>query len=444
MARTGRAPNRWTILPDDDMVCHRARDTSGRSSPEAIDIMNVVVICHVFPPEHAPAGVMVRELAEDLSARGHQVTILTGWPNHPDGVLFPGWQSRFRKTETYPGYTVIRCGHSIHPRQRMLWRLWYYFTFALSTFLNGLILGRADAVLCLSTPLFGSWSAWLLARCKGARFVYDIFDLHPESALNAGLIRDGIACRLFRAMDALLCRASDAIATLSDGLKASICRRGIRPDKIRVIPFWIDSAKITPGDRDNPWRRKHGIAPDTFVALYAGTLGYISGAEVLIDVARELQSRPNILLLVVGTGVVKENMERLAADAGLTNLKFLPFQAQEDLPDVQATADVGLVTLLPNAGLTSIPSKILGYLAAGRAVLASVRETSDTAQMVQAGQCGLVVPCQNPHAIADAIVKLADNPETTAQLGRNGRRLAQAQYARARCTELYEKILSAK
>lgn len=406
--------------------------------------MRIVIVCHVFPPEHAPAGVMMRELAEDLSASGHEVTILTGWPNHPEGVLFPGWGSHLRQVEQHEGYRLIRCGHSIHPRRKMFWRMWYYFTFAVSTFWIGLFSGRADAVLCLSTPIFGSWSSWLLAKCKGARFVYDIFDLHPEAAANAGLMKKGLLYRLLRGWDSRLCRWSDAIITLSETLKRNIVERRIEPEKVTVIPFWVDPNGITPVDRDNTWRRKHGIGPDVFVALYAGTLGYVSGAEILVEAAKALKDDAHILLLVVGAGVVKDRIEQRAKEEGLTNMRFLPFQPQEELSLVQGTADVGLVTLLAEAGQTSVPSKVLGYLAAGRAVIAGVAGDSDTAKTILDGKCGLVVASQDGPALARAIAKAAANPEMVSEMGRNARRLLLSKFSRSRCTGSYKEILAGR
>ncbi len=386
---------------------------------------------------------MVSELAEDLAAKGHRVTVITGWPNHPGGVLFPGWRTRWRSVEgDSRGFHVIRCGHSIHPRERPFWRLWYYLTFGVSTLFNGLSVGRFDRVLCLSTPIFGSWTAWLLARIKGARFVYAIFDLHPESAANAGLVKRGLAYRILRAVDSALCRRSSLIVTLGEGLRSGILERGIRPEKVAAVPFWLDGRKVKPGPRDNAWRREQGIGPETFVALYAGTIGYVSGAEMLIETATQLAARKDILILCVGEGPVKDRLVSAAAQAGLGNIRFLPFQPASVLDMVQATADVGLVTLLPEAGRSSVPSKVLGYIAAGRPVIASVGADSDTARMIRSAGCGVVTRCMDPGELADAIVTLADDALAREGFGRSGRAYFERNLERSAAIAAYERILA--
>jgi colanic acid biosynthesis glycosyl transferase WcaI len=405
--------------------------------------MNILLVCHVYPPEHAPAGVMVRELAENLTHNGHNVTILTGWPHHPQGKLYDGWKASFHRTETDPaGFRVIRCGHTFGVRKGIAFRMLYYFTFAISTLFNGLRAGRTDAVLCLSTPIFGSWTACLLAKLKRANFLYSIFDLHPESALHAGLLKEGTAYRLLRRWDTRLCKWSDSISTLSESMRQAIIQRGVTPDKVAVVPFWLDEKRISPRDRDNPWRREQGIPSDKFVALYAGTIGYISGAEIIVQAASLLKDREDILLLMVGEGVGKEKIMELAKAIGLTNLRFLPFQPEEVLPDVQATADAGLVSLLPDSGNTSIPSKVLGYMAAGRPVVASVPDDSGTADMIRSAKCGLVTPPQDAQTFADAITQLADNRADARQKGANARSHMRANYSRATCCDKYERLLA--
>ncbi len=405
--------------------------------------MRLLDICHVYPPEHAPAGVQARDFAEDLTRMGHEVTVLTGWPNHPGGRLHPGWKVRFREvSRADAGFTLVRCGHSIHRGFQMLSRLCYYLTFAASTFVNGLLCRRPDVVFCESTPIFGPVAALLLARLRGAKFVYRIHDVHPEAALNAGLIRAGLAYRLLRGLDTWVCRRSDLVLPLTDGMRRCLLERGLPADRVLVARQWFDGAKVTPGPRDNPWRHAQGIPTDQFVVLYAGTIGYISGAQVVVEAAASLRDRSDILFLFVGDGPVKEECRKLAEDRGLTQVRFLPFQPAEMLSDVQATADVGLVTLLDRSGDTSVPSKVHGYTAAGRPVIASVRADSATAETVTEGGFGAVVPPGDAGGLAEAIVALADDREAAARLGDNARRFFASRFDRSAGTARLEEILA--
>jgi len=420
--------------PDDVRMGPRAAIPAARRS--------VVLVCHVFPPEPAPGGIMIAELAEHLARGGHRVTVVTGWPNHPSGVLYPGWARKRRQvTEDPRGFRVMRCDHSIHPRGRAGWRLWYYLTFALSAGLGVLRVHRPDVVVSLSTPLFGSPAAWLASRLKGARFVYAIFDLHPEATANAGQMTRGIAYRVLRAVDAALCRRTDSIITLTEGLRDEILARGIDPGKVHVAPLWLDGDRIRPSERDNAWRHACGLSPDTFVALFAGTIGFASGAEVLLDAAERLGRRKDIVILCVGEGPVKDRMERAAAERRIVNLRFLPFQPEERLNEMQAAADTGLVTLLAEAGRTSMPSKVLAYMAAGRAVIASVSDDCDTARLVREDQCGIVVPCQDPSALAEAIEALADDRTLCSSLGRRGREAYERRFSRDAGAKRYEALI---
>lgn len=406
--------------------------------------MRLLDICHVYPPEHAPAGVQARDFAEDLTRMGHEVTVLTGWPNHPGGRLHPGWKVRFRDvSRTDTGFTLVRCGHSIHRGFHLLSRLCHSLTFAASTFVSGLLCSRPDVVFCESTPIFGPVAALLLARLRGAKFVYRIHDVHPEAALYAGLIRDGFAYRLLRGLDTWVCRRSDLVLPLTDGMRRCLVARGLPADRVVVARQWFDGGKVTPGPRDNPWRRAQGIPTDRFVALYAGTIGHVSGARVVVEAAALLRHRSDILFLFVGDGPVKEECRRLAEGLGLQQVRFLPFQPAEVLADVQATADVGLVTLRARSGDTSVPSKVHGYTAAGRPVIASVRADSATAEAVVEGACGTVVSPGDARELAEAVVAMADDRETAARLGANARRFFASRFDRSAGTARLEEILAA-
>ena len=189
-----------------------------------------------------------------------------------------------------------------------------------------------------------------VSRLWRGRFVNVIFDLWPEAVLNAGLVKENFVYRVLRKIDTLNCRCSDVISVLGQGMKDQVVARGIAAESVDVIPFWIDTQKIQPMSRDNDWRRQQGIASDTFVALFAGTIGHVSGAQILIETAKHLEHRKDILILVVGEGVIKKQMQKMAQERGAENIHFLPFQPDDRLKELQATADVGRVNLAPRFG----------------------------------------------------------------------------------------------
>jgi colanic acid biosynthesis glycosyl transferase WcaI len=405
--------------------------------------MKILIISAVFPPEIAAAGFMSEELAEELKLNGHKVLIITGWPSYPEGHLFKDWNAKFHKVvKNENNLKIIRVGHTFGNRKNTLLRFFYFLSFSFSSFVVGLFSGSIDKVICLSTPIFGTWSSWMLAKIKWATFFYDVFDLHPESAFNAGLLnKESPIYKIWYFQDRLLCKKSDIIVTLSNAMKNEIAQRGINIKKIHTIPFWIDTDRIMPKNRINNWRIKNNIQSDTFVALYAGTIGYISGVEILIEVSDLLKVNSKILILLVGEGVLKENLMEKAVITGCKNIRFLPFQSESDLSNMLASADVGLITLLENAGRTSVPSKMLGYMAAERPVIASVSNDSGTAELINEGKCGIIAGCQNAQSIAEAILFAIENPEKMEVMGKRGRQLIQNKYSRKVCAAQYESLL---
>jgi colanic acid biosynthesis glycosyl transferase WcaI len=234
---------------------------------------------------------------------------------------------------------------------------------------------------------------------------------------------------------------SDTIITLGENIRQQILLRGVATECVQILPFWIDTQRIRPLDSDNSWRRRQGIAPERFVAIFAGTIGYASGAQMLVHTAEKLADRPDILLLIVGEGPVKNELEVLANQRNLTNMRFLPFQPEEYLAEMQSTADVGLVTLLPKSSFTSVPSKVLGYMASGRAVVASVPAHSDTAQLINTAGCGIVVEAQDPQAMAQAIATLADDRQRCQNLGSRARSYTVEHLSRQAAVKQFQKVI---
>lgn len=406
--------------------------------------MRVLIISPVYPPEHAPAGVMVAELAAELTRAGHGVTVLTGFPSHPSGHLFQGWKARlFSKERAGGSFTLIRCIHSFVSRYGVAGKTWYHFTFAVSSFFAGLLGEGFDVLVFQSTPVFCGPSAICLARLRKARTFYWIHDVHPESAIHAGLLKPGTLSSVMKAVDSWICRKSDVVATITDDMRRVILERGLPGDRVIIQRHWIDEQRIRPLPRENVWRQRNGISPARFVVLHAGTIGYISGASVIVEAARLLRDRSEILFLFVGDGPLKADLQRKAGEYELTNTKFLPFQPEEDLNLMQATGDIGLVTLKPLSAATSIPSKMYGYTSAGRAVIASVNPASEIARLIEEEGLGWVVPPEDPRALADAILYAASNGRERRCRGEKAREFFVREFGRSRAVNKFRRELEA-
>jgi colanic acid biosynthesis glycosyl transferase WcaI len=405
--------------------------------------LRVLITTQRFPPEIHPTAVMAAELAAGLARRGFAVTVATGLPHHPTGRVPEGHARAWRSTQQH-GYRVVRLWHPTSESRRIPARAFVLAAQTASTAVAAAIGGRADVVLSFGgPPLLGPALSGVLAASWRAPLVTVIHDLYPDVAVEAGAVRSSILVGSARWLERLQYRLSDHLVVLGEATAATLATsHGIAPDRISVIPVWLDPEEIQPGARDNPWRREAGIAPDRFVVLYSGTAGIVSGSEVLEEVARLVD--PDVDLLLVGGGSAWQALdERRSAGALAPNLRLFPYQPRERLAELQATSDLSLVTLLPGRGRTSVPSKVQGYMAAGRPVLASVDDDCDTARLVRRGGFGLVVAPCDPAAIARGIRQARGDPARLAAWGRAAREVFERDYSREPIVDRYAELLLA-
>ena len=385
--------------------------------------MRVVITTQVMEPETHTTAVLVRQLAEHLALRGHEVVVAGGYPNHPRGSLFG-----FARMEPGilsiqgDGYRTLRAKHHLTPSAKTFHRARAWAALALAGGRSALHAGPTDVVINFGPPVAGPLVSAMVARVRRARLVTVVYDLYPDAAVSSGHLRSRSLVAVVAWLVRLGMSFSDEVIVLSHGFRDRLIEKGVPARRLHVIPVWLDPDEIRPLEHDNQWRRECGIPSTTRVVLYAGTLGEVSGAGVLVEAADLLRDIPDVEFLLVGEGRILTGLMKRAAELELSNVRFVGFQPRERLAQVQATADISVVTMLPGAAAASVPSKVVAYLAAGRPVVAAVDGDSDTAVCVRdAG--GVVVPPGDSRSLALAIESLLSNPSRRRESGITARRV---------------------
>lgn len=421
--------------------------SSGHESSAGAPHGTVLIVTAWFPPEPAPFGQMMYELARHLADHGLTVDVITSVPNHPHGVPYEGWRNRLLQEERpVPGLRVLRVG--VWPRQASqrvrprstLFRALAFLWFTTASFAVALWKTRPRAVFAVLQPLTVTLPMLVLARAKRAGLIFNVQDLHPDALVALGLIRQGWLIRTLQTMERVAYTHCDALAVISEGFRRHCLERGARADWVRVIPNWIDLEEVRPTAAPSRLRAGLELGADDFVVLYAGTIGLVSGAEVVLEAAALLQES-GVRFAFVGEGPLVPRLQAESRRRALKNVGFLPFQPRELLGDVQALGDVSLVTLLPGHGTTSVPSKVLGYLAAARPVVAAVDPDCETARFLRAARAGVVVPPADARALADAIMALRSDRDLTQRMGEAGRRYLEDRLSKEHVLGLHEALL---
>lgn len=410
----------------------------------------IALVCPVYPPEIVPSAVMLAQLADDLCGKGHEVTVYTAFPSLPQGRVFDGYARRLWSISRQGRLRLIRCfSFTIGEQRSRVWRGLSHLSFGLTSALRLLLEDKPDVIVAEMAPVISSPFIILAAKLLGVPVANYIKDLFPEAVESAAMIRQGgLMARVALWVDRITCLLSDVNIVLSESFKEILEKsRRIPSEKIEVISDWIDGSNIKPTSRENPWREEMGIPADKFVAMFAGTMGLASAADVLVDVAAELKKtgHDDMLLICIGEGLLKPEMVRRSAELGLDNIRFLPFQPEERLSEVQSTADILLLTMDKSHAVSSVPSKLITYMAVGRPVLCAVDPGSEIAKRVALAQCGVVVPPGDAAAIAESLIGMkADRGEWHAR-GVNARMFFQGHMdmpnAMARFHSLFNRLV---
>jgi colanic acid biosynthesis glycosyl transferase WcaI len=316
-----------------------------------------------------------------------------------------------------------------------------FIGFQLGAMLAGL---RQDYdVLLISNPALEVWLPFILLsvlRCKPA--VFSVHDVYPDVGVSLGIFRSKLIVSVVGYLERFCLDRSSKVRILSESFIKPLRSLGVTDDKMELVYDWVDTDLIKPLPKDNNFAREHQLV-NHFVVLYAGNIGLSQGLEQVLAVAELLQDQEEIKFVLVGDGAGRAPLMTEASRLNLGNVRFLPFQPRNRLPEVLATADVSLVTLKKGVGAASLPSKSFSILASGRPILASVDEGSDTWNLVKRSQAGICVPPEDPGAIARAILELKNDERLRNNFGKKGRDYALQYHSPQAAAVKFEQLLLA-
>ncbi len=407
--------------------------------------MKVLYLSQYFPPEMgAPAG-RVAELSRLWAREGHEVTVLTGFPNHPTGVVPHEYRNKFRRLvtrEKIEGVNLVRTWLFPFPNRRAHERVLNYSSFFLSSASTGLFLSRPDAVIATSPQLLVALSGWWLAWLKRVPFVFEVRDLWPESlaAVGAGSA-NSLLHRVLAEIARFLYRNSDRVVVVTPAFKEYLIEHWSVPrEKISVVEHAVRADLFTPHIPHADLRRDLG-AEGRFVVSYIGTLGMAHGLETVVEAASRLQqTAPAVLFVLAGEGTEKQRIRAMARSRGLTNLRFVDQQPREKVPAYICASDACLVLLKKKELFnTVLPTKLLEFMSCARPVILGV--DGHARQIVQEANAGIFVEPGNSRHLATAVMRLAADPAWGASLGRNGRRYVQQRFSYQRTAKAYLDLL---
>jgi putative colanic acid biosynthesis glycosyltransferase WcaI len=409
--------------------------------------VKILYVSQYFPPEMGAPAARASELARHWAQAGHEVSVLTGFPNHPTGVVPAEWRSRLRRLtyrEQAGEVDVFRTWLWPLPNRKAHERMRNYASFCLSAAVRGMSVPRPDVIIATSPQLLVGLSGWWLARAKRVPFVFEVRDLWPESLVAVGVGEESsILHRFLSAIANFLYSHSDHIVVVTPAFKDFLVqRRRVPAAKISIVENGVETHLFAPCSAETgSGLREQLDARGKFIVCYAGTMGMAHGLETLLDAAFQLHDRnPEILFLLVGEGSEKERIRALAASRGLTNIRFLDQQPRERVPRFISACDACLVLLKKTEVFkTVIPTKMLEFMSCARPVILGVE--GQARAIVEDAGAGIAIEPENSVDLAKAIRQLSANPELGRSLGRKGREYVINRFSRRSTAERYIQVL---
>lgn len=413
--------------------------------------MRILYISQYYPPEACAPAARVDAFTRAWAREGADVRVLTGFPNHPEGILHPEYRKVWRHGFAREQREKVKVYRTwLYPSaNRKLWRRGFNFTsFAISAAVAGPFVAPRNGVIIATSPqILVGVSGWGVGSLRFLPWVFEVRDLWPESLVGVGqAAADSVLYRGVGRVANFLYRHATHIVVDGEWKRRHLIHHGVEAKKISVIPngieedFCLDPNSGQARAARLELRKALGFR-DEFVLLYAGTFGMAHGLQTVLRAAERLKERSDIRFLFMGAGAEREQLLQLIQAMRLSNVQLLEKQPRERIPAFLAAVDACLVPLRNQEVFKSaIPSKMFEAMAAGRPAILGVE--GEAKEILLASQAGLAIRPEDPEAMTAAILKLRNDPALCQALGQSGRRAVLDKYLRRTQAARYLSLLN--
>ena len=405
--------------------------------------LRLVVLCPHFAPDMAPTGVVMTRIVHELTALGHELHVVTSLPWYREHAIETGWGGRLWRVEKTAWGSITR----VHPfpgktKRNLLRRALGFVLFSAVVGLRSLVAGglprRVDGVLAMSPPLTLGLTGWFTKLFRSGMLVFNIQDIFPDAAAQTGAITNKQILRVARWFERLSYERSDAVVLLSEDLKQNVAAKLSTEfhNRLHVIPNFVDTSAIVPGDRMTSYRRELGI-DDRAIVMYAGNVGFSQSLELVLAAAR---SMPHIAFVINGDGAARKSLQDEVKSKDIDNVYFADYQPIERLSEVLASGDIHVVPLKTGLASVSVPSKMYSILSAGRPVVAAIDSGTEIPRTLAESGAGIAVAPDNEAEFISALQILISDGAKRVAMGALGRTWVEHHASAGAVAKRYEAI----
>ncbi len=391
-----------------------------------------------YPPDLGPSAPLFASLAQELINRGHSIIIITSVPHYPSGIVPENFRKKIIQKEINHQMEIYRIRIPSVDRKKLGRRVLQFLVYQLCATWVG-ISKKYDIAFVANPALWVFLPFLFLCVLRRRPAVYSVYDVYPDVGIQLGIFKNKFIIKFVTFLERYCLNHARIVRIISESFKQGLITLGVKESKILLIHDWVDIDLIKPVPKTNTFSVTNNLS-NKFIVLYAGNLGLSQGLEILLQVAMDFNRDPEILFLFVGDGSGRTQLMEEVEKLQLRNIRFIPFQPRELLPQVLASADISLVVLKKGIGFNSIPSKILSILASNRPIIASIDESSEGWKLIEKANAGICVPPEEPKLITKAIFNLRDNDQLREQFGNNGREWVVYHHSPKIAANLFEEL----